>query len=217
MSQKPTDFFEIINTLSGSMRFDTRAIAPDVVDGILEMGTKAPSLGNLQPWEFIVVTNDSTKREIGALAVKASKIFQRHSGSQISRNVRSTEERFAETTETIPVILCVCLNLQKIPSRRTPSLLFEVLKNRDLIRTRNLARYGSVFPAVQNILLGARAYGVASRITMLPLFYQGRLKRILDIPEKIEPVALVYLGYPTSPFKKPKRIPASEVTHWEKW
>ena len=61
--------------------------------------------------------------------------------------------------------------------------------------------YGSVYPAVQNLLLAARAVGLGATLTTLPLWSTTLARRTLGLPAKVTPVAVVPMGWPKGPLR----------------
>ena len=77
--------------------------------------------------------------------------------------------------------------------------------------------YGSLYPAVQNLMLAARYCGLGTVLTTLHLIEEPRIKQILEIPDEMNTEAIIPVGYPEGRFAQPLRAPAAEVTHWERW
>ena len=75
----------------------------------------------------------------------------------------------------------------------------------------------SVYPAIQNLMLAARAKGIGSTMTTLHKAREQDIKKILGVPEHVETIALIPLGYPQGHWGRPKRKPAHEVTFWNHW
>jgi nitroreductase len=75
----------------------------------------------------------------------------------------------------------------------------------------------SIYPAVQNILLAARALGIGSCLTTIHRFRDQQVKELLGIPSEVETAALIPLGYPLRKFGRPPRRPLTEVTFAERW
>ena len=77
----------------------------------------------------------------------------------------------------------------------------------------------SIYPAVQNILLAARALDLGSAITTLHKRYEKEIKDLLGIPDNVETAALLPIGFIQEGYKygPTSRAPVSEVTYWEKW
>jgi nitroreductase len=79
------------------------------------------------------------------------------------------------------------------------------------------AAYASIFPAVQNLLLAARALGLGTTLTTLHRGFEPALKALLDLPAPVEVVALVPLGYPTDRFGPTRRRPVEEIAFLDRW
>jgi nitroreductase len=79
------------------------------------------------------------------------------------------------------------------------------------------AMAASVFPAVQNLLLAAHALGLGSALTTLPVLGGNELSELLGLPDGVEPLAVVPLGYPTAPLRPPRRRPLAEKAHLDRY
>ncbi len=61
------DIFEAINTRTCVRKYQNRPVPGDVLEKLVDAGRRAPSAHNKQPWEFVIVTNKDTKKNIAAL------------------------------------------------------------------------------------------------------------------------------------------------------
>ena len=77
--------------------------------------------------------------------------------------------------------------------------------------------YTGVMPAVQNLMLAARGLGLGTCLTTATNVYEGKMKELLGVPEPVQLVALMPLGYPSVPFTPRKRIPIGEKLHRDRW
>ena len=75
------------------------------------------------------------------------------------------------------------------------------------------AYYGSIFPAVQNLLLAARAIGLGATLTTLPLWSLTLARRTLGLPSRVHPVAVIPLGWPKGGYGPTTRRPVEAITH----
>ena len=76
------------------------------------------------------------------------------------------------------------------------------------------AYYGSIFPAVQNLLLAARSIGLGATLTTLPLWSRTQARRTLQLPAKVTPCAVIPLGWPLRGGYGPNtRRPVREILH----
>jgi len=112
----------------------------------------------------------------------------------------------AQNTDKTPVLILACLNTKR--ARRLTD---------EWSWLEEQANWASVFPAVQNMLLAARGLGLGTAISILPLFKVKELKELLKLPDHVKPGILVYLGYPTSRFSEPSRLPIETFIHTNQW
>src|SRR5690606_29653594 len=85
-------------------------------------------------------------------------------------------------------------------------------------KARNPRTGSSIYGAVQQLILAARAYGVGATLTTLYAGHEDDTKRLLGIPEDALTMALIPLGYPSQGrWAQPKRKPAEQGTYWDRW
>lgn len=187
-----------------------RRLRPDPVDDVIllklvELATKAPTGSNAQNWEFVAVKDRGKKQRIGELYARAWSLY-----GSIGRRVRR-DERTAKIMRAVeyqikhfadvPVVMVVCARGWRLPFIvPQPSVAYSTF-------------YGSIYPAVQNFLLAARAIGLGAGIVTLPLWNKWAIKHALKLPVSVEPVCLVPLGWPRGRYGPTSRKPASEVLH----
>jgi nitroreductase len=75
----------------------------------------------------------------------------------------------------------------------------------------------SIYPAVQNLQLTARAYGLGGCLTATHLIYEEEIKEILGIPPLVDTFALIPPGYPQDRFGPVHRRAVDEVTYLDRW
>jgi nitroreductase len=195
------DLFSVINAQRACRRFDPDGKVTDAdVDQMLDAAVHAPSAENTQPWSFIVVRDEQTRVDLAAWWTETWKA----GGSEYARQV-ATDTMYADLEVAVgaggfaaaPVVVVVCLDTEKV---------LEVFAQ------------SSIYPAVQNLLLAANALGYGSCLTTgLTLFGVERVRERLGLPETITPMAAVYIGKPAVALKPPRRRPAAEVTHRERF
>jgi nitroreductase len=76
---------------------------------------------------------------------------------------------------------------------------------------------GSVIPAVQNLLLAARALGIGGTITTLHAVVEERVHQLFGIPATAQVVYCIPLGYPRGRFGANQRKPLPEVCSYDRW
>lgn len=187
-------------------RFRRDPIPDEDLRFVIDAATQAPSGENAQPWGFVVVRDPELRRRIGEVYRALGEAHIRRGGleqggldedtARVYRHALGLAERLAEA----PVLVLACMTT---PPPRDP--------------VSAAAWYGSIFPAVQNLLLAARARGLGGTLTTLHRAREAEVKAILGIPEEVTTVALIPLGYPQGRFRRPRRRASREVTHWDRW
>ena len=124
---------------------------------------------------------------------------QRAQAAPAIGRVYGAAEHLAFHLAEVPVMLFVCI---KGPPSRGPGAS---------------ARYGSIYPAVQNLLLAARGLGLGASLTTLHKGHEDDVKALLNIPENVETVALIPIGYPKGKYGPTTRRPIDDFTHYERW
>lgn len=187
-----------------------RRLLPDPVDDrillrLIELAVKAPTGSNAQNWEFVLVRDPTKKSVLKGLYRKAWRIYgplgRRVRRDERTRRTMKAVEYQIEHFDEVPVVVVPCLRGWKIPFViPQPSLSYSTY-------------YGSIYPAVQNFLLAARAVGLGAGLVTLPLWNKWAVKRLLHLPLGVEPVCLIPVGWPKGRYGPTSRRPAAEVTH----
>ena len=166
---------------------------------IIEAAVKAPNGGNTQPLRFLVLTDREVIREFGALYREAWWAKRRD------------EQRPWTTREQIP------------PEQRgmvAAALLADEIKDAPCIVLALATQKGqasSVVPAVQNLMLAARALGIGSVPTTLHADVMDRVYALLGVPPEVEFHLCIPLGYPRGRFGPTQRRPTAETTFLNRW
>lgn len=191
-----------------------RRLLPDAVDDAIvlksiELATKAPTGGNSQNWVFIVVKDRGVKKKLGAqyrrawrLYGGAGKLLARDS-EDLRRIIRAVEWQVGHFEE-IPVLVVCCLRGMRVPLIPQPPIV-------------ESSYYGSIYPAVQNLLLAARAMGLGATLITLPLWSTTAARVILRLPLMVQPICIVPLGWPCGRYGPTVRKPAEKVTHLDRY
>ena len=203
---------EAIRTLRSMRKLKPDSVEADKVRIILEAAGKAPSGGNSQPWEFIVITDPNVKKHLRDLTVQGLEIYAkcnlRIPKDAVVEFLQPTNPvaGMAQNTDEVPVLILACLNTKRAKRLSDEWAWLE-----------EQANWASVFPAVQNMLLAARALGLGTAVSIFPLFLIDKLKQLLELPAFVKPGILVYVGYPASRFGEPKRLPIETFIHNDGW
>ena len=188
--------------------FNSKPINDDILSRILHAAHHAPSVGFSQPWNFILIKDTNTKKKIKESFEKE----KNRSSELVEEPKRSKYLSFKlEGILDSPVNLCVTYD----PSKFGPFVI-----GRSSIPEAGLY---SVCCAIQNLWLSARTEGIG--LGWVSILSNDTLKKVLDIPEHVVPVAYLCLGHVDDFAKKPDletagwlpRLELKDVVYFEKW
>lgn len=192
------DVFEAINTTRAMRRLDaTKPVSDADILTIIEAATKAPSGGNRQPARWLVVRDAAKRRRLGEIYKACWDGYQQSfagstNATPAQERVRSSGAYLGEHMGDAPVIILPC---SREEARNAPS----------------------VFPAVQNLFLAARALGLGTTLTTLHRLREPEVRALLAIPDDITTWAMIPVGYPLGRWGEAVRKPVTEVTYWDAW
>jgi len=219
------DVLEAIYTARAMRRFKPDPVPEALLTRILDAAIRAPSAGNSQNWAFIVVRDAEQRRKLGAVYRKASDIASAMYAAR-GRPPHLTEEQFRRLISSgsylwdhmadAPVILVPCQSQPVLPPPEAlaPDMRARYEQER---RYSERIRGSSVYPAVQNIILACRAFGLGTTITTNHIRCEDEVKAVLGVPDDVQTFALMPIGYPLDKPGPVSRRPVSEVTHADRW
>ncbi len=201
------DFFHILYTCRSMRRLKPDPVPDELIYQVLDAGIRAPSGGGVQAWRFVVVTEPEIKRQIATIYQRGWDIAEKRyteAGASITddKNMRAAAY-LAEHLAEVPVLLFACLRARRIHTERLAAP-----------HAANFLRIigGSIYPAVQNILLACRALGLGATLTSITTQYEEEIRVILGLPEYITTYAMIPIGYPQGRFGPVTRVSVEQVT-----
>jgi nitroreductase len=191
-----------------------RRLKPDPVDDELivrciEMALKAPTGGNAQNWEWIVVRDPSVKANLARLYRQAWRLYGGLGRIRVGRNekmqrvIRAVQWQ-VDHFEEVPVLVVPCLR------GALPRFL-------SFTPVGASSHFGSIYPAIQNFLLACRAEGLGAALTTLPVWSSTLARRALGLPWNVQPCAVIPVGWPHGRYGPTSRKPAEKVVHYDRW
>ena len=183
-------------------RRDIRSFRPDPVpeekiQRILQAAHHGPSVGYMQPWNFILVTSEEIKEKLAWAADKERRALAIHYEDKTEKEAKFLRLK-VEGLKEAPITICVTCD----PTRGGSHVL-----GRNSIPETDIL---STACAIQNMWLAACAEGLA--MGWVSFYKKNDIRNILEIPPHIEPVALMSLGYTDEYPEKP----LLELAGWEK-
>ena len=188
--------------------FTSEPIDEKILSRILNAAHHAPSVGFSQPWNFILIKNPETRTK-----VKDSFDKERIRSSSLIDDPKRSKYLSLRLEGILDSYVNVCIPYD--PSKFGPFVI-----GRSSIPETGIY---SVCCAVQNLWLAARAEGIG--LGWVSILSNDELKKILDIPDHVVPVAYLCLGHVSKFAEKPDlessgwlpRLGLKEVVFYEKW
>lgn len=208
MNSKNTDLFHIMYNCRAMRRLDTKVVPKDLLVKLVDAGNQAPSGSNMQGARWLVVRDANQKAELAKLNKAAVEVY---AGITSSRQASLPHQPADKRAKMLSAVLWQADHMQEIPALIIACYEFEQPVN-------NAAgAAGSIWPGVQNVLLAARALGLGAAPTTLGLNPREKVKEILNLPDTVEPVCLIPVGYPLGNFGPVTRLPVEQTMHWDRW
>ena len=197
---------EAMTTQRAIRRLKADPVDDEVVLRLIDLALRAPTASNAQGWEFIVVRDPKIKkalarlnRQVWRLYARFARWATRHDAKR--RRMLTAVQWQADHFEEAPVIVVACLKGTYIPFLLISAASY----------------FGSIFPAVQNLLLAARAANLGAALTTIPLWNLIALRRLLGLPWNITPCAVIPLGWPLGRYGPTTRKPVHEVVSFDRF
>jgi nitroreductase len=192
------DFFDVVGRQRACRQFRTDPVDDGLVERCLKAATFAPSAENRQPWVFVVVRDPGLRALVGELTRRAWQGGGRQrSEPRLAAGLLADVDRGAEGgVAAAPILVVVCGDTRLGLEVTLPA---------------------SIFPAIQNLLLAATALGLGSALTTLPVAFGTELRTALGLPDPVQPLAVVPLGWPVRALGPPRRRPVAEKAHRDRY
>ncbi len=201
---------EAMSTQRAVRRLHLDPVDDDVLIPLLELSLKAPTSSNSQDWSYLVVKDRAQKARLARLYRVLFRTFQpiearRAAGDEKALRGMAPGEWQAEHFDELPVFVIPCYrrNVKHHPVG-WPQISVASF-------------YGSVFPAVQNLLLSCRAVGLGASLQTLPIWLTPVARRILGLPRTMQPVCIIPIGWARGRYGPTTRTPIGEVVHVDRY
>jgi nitroreductase len=207
------ELFEIIETTRAMRRLKPDPVPDELIEKILKAGTCAANGGNTQRWRFLVIKNKEIKKKVQVWYKRA---FDETVGPRYLKSAPPpgvTRERYDRQHAAVeyltdhfheaPVWIVACLD--------TPGA--------DVQGAAPPGRSAgaSIYPAVQNMLLAARALGLGATLTTRHLLYEKESEAALGLPPGVHSYAILPIGWPMGHFGPVGRGPLKEIVYQDHW
>ena len=208
INARETLYEVIFNRCDVRGEFISEPIAEDVLARVLIAAHHAPSVGFMQPWNFLLIQQESVRKSVHGLFAKANEeAAEKFEGEK--RNLYQSLK--LEGLLTSPLHLCITCDRD----RAGPTVLGRThMLDMDL--------YSTVC-AVQNLWLAARAENIG--VGWVSIFHEAELKQLLNIPQDIHIIAYLTVGHVETFNSQPdlekkgwrKRLNLNDLIMHEEW
>ncbi len=183
------ELFNAIETRRSIRRFLDKEVEADKIKSIVDAARLAPSWANGQCWRFVVVKDPKIKKELSKLSFVEAFFAPR--GYKTNPAQKGIEEA--------PVVIVLCAD---------PKASGDMWEQKYYMTDAGIC--------AQNMMLAAHALGLGT--VFVGVFYEDKVKKLLDIPDDIRVVGIFPVGYPAKvPEKGPGRKELNELAFSEKW
>ena len=205
MTGASTDVWEVMSTARTIRRFDDRPVDDATLSRCIEAATWAPSGANAQEWRFVVLRSSEQRAVVAEAAERALKVIEvaysmtRPAADDVSRRARDNRATY---------------ELHDRAGEFT-SVLFA---QKRLRMASDMLLAGSIFPAMQNFLLAARAQGLGACLTSWASYGgEGLLRSAVGIPDDWIVPGHIVVGWPKGRHGPVRRRPWQDAVYLDQW
>ncbi len=202
-----TDLFEIMQTTRAMRRLKPDSVPDELIRKILEAGVCAANGGNTQRWRFLIIKDRKIKQQVQVHYKRAfdEVIGPRYMSSAPPPGV--TRERYMRQHAAVEYLTA--------HFHEAPVWIVACLDEGTSTPTRGSG--ASIYPAVQNMLLAARALGLGATLTTRHLLYEKESEAALGLPPGVHSYAILPIGYPMGRFGPVGRGPLADIVYEDRW
>ena len=189
----------MMRTTGSARRFRPERVPDEVLYRVLDNARFAPSGGNRQGWRVIVIRDPELRTALRDIYLRSWQVYHLPVFNRTLDAVANPSDHFAQHLDEVPVHVLVLVD------RRALVTTIEALDRS------NFVGGASIYPFVQNIVLGFRAEGLGTTFTTVLIPVEAEVKRLLDIPDEYAVAAFLGVGWPERPFPtRLKRRPVED-------
>ena len=187
-------------------------VSEEHLEMILEAARQAPSGENAQPWRFIIVRDEATRKQLGAIAGGGS--GRRFTAEFVTEKMQERFESLEDEAKKKAIF-------EKLTSGRVSAFLADAPVSIVVCGRKDVWDLPyDTSAAIENMLLMVTALGLGACWVIAPCIDirdEERLKDLLGAPEGIKIVSIVAVGHPARPHRPRPRLPLHELVYDEKW
>jgi len=200
---------DVVRTAVTTRYFTEEPVTDEQLERAFDYARFAPQGGNRQPVRFVVVRDEAKRRQLAEWYLVPWKAYLAGAQSgeigigaeKVEKALRNADH-MAENLHKVPVMVVACAHLDGVHPTDTELGRLSVVGG------------GSIYPAVQNFILGCREAGLGAALTTLLCLFEPQVKELLGIPDDVITAAHIAVGHRAKPFPtKLDRMPLSEMVY----
>lgn len=204
---------DAIRTAVTSRYYTDEPVTDEQLKTAFDYARFAPQGGNRQPVRFIVVRDQDKRNQLAEWYRVPWKAYLAGAqegeigiGAEKAERTLKNADHFADHLQNVPVMVIACAHLDGVHPTDTELERLSVVGG------------GSIYPAVQNFLLGCREAQLGAALTTLLCIFEPQVKELLNIPEDVITAAHIAVGHRPKDFPaKLDRIGLGEVVYGDSW
>ncbi len=215
----PEDLYELMRCVPSTRLFTEEPVARETIERVLDAARFAPSGGNRQGWRVIVVSDAATRRALRELYVPHWDAYTEATGMRAALDAGEASglrpgrlrmlrraDQYARTFDQVPLHIVICVEMTAL-----------TVTDIKLPRA-SITGGASIYPFVQNILLGLRAEGLGASFTTLLVPAEVEVRELLGIPDSVALAGHISVGHRADPWpSKLSRNPLDEFAFGERY
>ncbi len=205
------EFFDVVHSQRAIRRFKGDSVPQATLWKVLDAAIRAPSGSNTQPWIWLVVQDEAKRKAL------AEKVRETMGGAGRIATLRETGRNSPDATQrrTSRFAAGLMENVAQAPVIVIPCLFKAASPTTD---QRSIFAGSSIYQAVQNLLLAARAEGIGTCFTTFNIRMEDWLRQEFHLPADALPTCVIPMGYPDRQnFGTTNRKAIETVTYWDDW
>ena len=202
--------FETIYSCRAMRRLKSDPVPEELLLKLVDAANQAPTGSNAQGARWIIVRDRAQREKLASLNKTAVRAY----AAPASGRAAALPHQDADKRQRmLNAVLWQAEHMQDIPALVIACYQFE----RSVADANTASAGGSIWPAVQNLLLAARALGLGAAPTTLGLSDRAAAREVLGLPDNMAAFCLVPVGYPMGRFGPVTRLPVEETVRWDRW
>jgi nitroreductase len=212
--------FHAMHIARALRRLKPDPVPDDAIEKIIDAGVRAPTGSNLQNWRFFVIKDPEQRRRVAEIYRISIELAGRaylkrkappHMTKDRQQRMFSAAQYLAEHFAEVPVLILAWLKM-------TPDVEHPDLPANQMPVFLRLSG-GSIFPAVQNMIVACAALGLGTVLTTVLAYKEEEMRKILGAPDDMRLYAALPVGYPVEGYGHGpvKRLPLRDVTFLDRY